>query len=128
MSAVVLDASAVIAVLRDEPGAAVVSGALDGAAISAVNVQEVFKALLRRGILLEAAQQMMMTLRLDIHAHRYEDAVIAASLWSATEHLGSGIGDRTAMALAVALQRPVITTDRAWAALKIDGLTVILAR
>ena len=43
MTSVVLDASAVIAVLRSEPGADIVRSALSDAVITAVNYSEVLK-------------------------------------------------------------------------------------
>ena len=49
MSEVVLDASAVLALLRDEPGADIVAGHMGNAAISAVNLQEVAKEMFREG-------------------------------------------------------------------------------
>lgn len=49
MSSVVFDTSAVIALLRGEPGAALVASRVGQAAMSAVNLQELVKALILRG-------------------------------------------------------------------------------
>ena len=49
MTSVVLDASALIALLRSEPGAEVVRKSLAGAVISAVNYSEVLKKTIERG-------------------------------------------------------------------------------
>ena len=123
-----LDASAVIALLRDEPGAEVVAAYAGDALISAVNVQEVAKALLVRGIPLDVARRMIGALRLEVRPHDVEDAYAAASLYEATRSRGSGLGDRTCMALAIAAGVPAITTDRAWGESGIAGLEVTLAR
>jgi hypothetical protein len=48
MASVVFDSYAILALLRDEPGAEVVAGYIDDGLISAVNLQEVIKALLLR--------------------------------------------------------------------------------
>lgn len=128
MASVVFDASAIIALLRDEPGAELVAAHIGDGLISAVNLQEVVKALLRRGIGMEVAREMIVALHLDVRPHDADDAFAAAALWQATETFGSGLGDRSCMALAISEKLPVITTDKAWAELAIPGLDVRLAR
>ena len=128
MAAIVLDASALIALFRDEPGADVVADHIGDALISAVNLQEVVKALLRRGIALDIAREMIAGLHLEVRSHDAQSAFAAAALWHPTEKFGSGLGDRSCMALAIAEGLPVLTTDKAWAELTITGLEVRLAR
>ncbi len=128
MTRAVLDASAVIALVRGEPGADRVAEYVGDALISTVTLQEVVKALLVRGFALDAARTMIDALQLEPRPHQVEDAYAAAMLWQATKSKGSGLGDRTCMALAIAEGLPAITTDRAWGELAIPGLTVILAR
>jgi ribonuclease VapC len=124
----VLDTSAIVALLRDEPGAVVVASHLGDALISTVTLQEVIKAMLVRGFLPDAVKGMVDALGLEVRAHEIEDAWAAALLWDATKAKGSGLGDRTCMALAISEAVPAITTDKAWAELAIPGLDVILAR
>lgn len=128
MASVVFDASALIALLRDEPGADVVASYIGDGLISAVNLQEVVKALLRRGIPLDAAREMLDALHLDIRAHGREDAYTAAALLEATQIFGAGIGDRSCMALAITENLPALTTDKEWAQVEAPGLEVLLAR
>ena len=128
MARAVFDASAVIALLGDEPGAAVVASYGVRALISAVNLQEVVKILLRRGTDLDAIRKMIAALRLDVRDHRAADAFAAAQLYAATAVHGRGLADRTCMALAISEGLPALTTDKAWAKLAIPGLKVILAR
>ncbi|MGA4555318.1 PIN domain-containing protein [Methylorubrum aminovorans] len=128
MSSVVFDTSAVIALLRGEPGAALVASRVGQAAMSAVNLQELVKALILRGVTLSVIEEMVQELRLDLHAHDREAAFAAARLTEATRHHGSGLGDRTCMALAIKLGVPVLTTDRAWAKLTIPDLRVEVVR
>ena len=128
MTRAVLDASAVIALVRGEPGADRVAEYVGDALISTVTLQEVVKALLVRGFALDAARTTIDALQLEPRPHQVEDAYAAAMLWQATKSKGSGLGDRTCMALAIAEGLPAITTDRAWSELAIPGLTVILAR
>lgn len=128
MARAVLDASAVVAVLRGEPGADFLVNYAGDSLISAVNLQEVIKAMLVHGYAAEIVREMLDQLELDVQAHESEDAWGAADLFEPTRAKGSGLGDRTCMALAIKEGLPAITTDKAWAELAIPGLTVILAR
>jgi ribonuclease VapC len=101
---------------------------LGDAMISAVNYQEAAKVLLNDRIPKESVQGLLTSLRLEILAHHASDAWEAALLYEATRASGSGLGDRTCMALAIKQGLPTITTDKAWAKLSIPGLIVILAR
>lgn len=123
-----LDSSAVIALLRDEPGAELVESRLQEAVISAVNVHEIAKNMLDAGASDSEIRETISKLNLEIRAHEAEDAFMAASLAPATRKFGSGLGDRSCMALAIRLGVPALTTDRAWAKLDIPGLEVLLAR
>lgn len=98
------------------------------ALISTVTLQEVVKALLVRGLSLDTARTLIDALHLEPRPHQVADAYAAAALFHATRVKGSGLGDRTCMALAIADELPAITTDRAWGELAIPGLSVILAR
>ncbi len=128
MSAVVFDTSAVIALLRGEPGAALVAGRVGQAAMSAVNLQELIKALILRGVAPPVIEEMIQELRLDLHVHDRDAAFASARLTEATRQHGSGLGDRSCMALAIKLGVPVLTADRAWAKLKLPGLSVEVVR
>jgi PIN domain nuclease of toxin-antitoxin system len=128
MASVVFDASAILALLRDEPGADVVVSYVGDGMISAVNFQEVIKELLRRGVPIEAALELLDALHLDIRAHGQLEAVTAAGLYLPTKQYGSGLGDRTCMALAIAEGLPAITADQAWVKVEVAGLHIQLIR
>ena len=128
MASIVFDASAILALLRDEPGADVVAQYIGDGLISAVNFQEVIKGLLRREVPIDAALAMLDALHFDVRPHGRDDAIAAAKLYPATKEFGSGLGDRTCMALAIAEGLPVLTADREWAKIEIPGLTLSLAR
>lgn len=122
MTAAVLDASAVLALVRDEPGGDKVAPYVGRAAISAVNLQEVVKELSLSGLDAEVVRELMAELRLDIRAHDAEGAYAAAALHEHTKQYGRGLGDRSCMALAIALGVPAVTADREWRKVKVDGL------
>jgi PIN domain nuclease of toxin-antitoxin system len=128
MATAVLDSSAVLALLFSEPGAETVKRFSAGAAMSAVNVQEVAKKLFDRRATENDVRGMLENLNLQIVPHTFDDALAAAALIQFTRRHGCGLGDRTCMALAARLGVPAVTTDRSWAQLNIPGLTVQLAR
>ena len=128
MTTIVLDASAVLAVVRGEPGADLIGRHVGSATISAVNLQEVYKELLDQGLDAETASDTVAALDLEVMSHGEGDAMGSARLASATKRFGRGLGDRSCMALAIRLGVPALTTDRAWAKLDVAGLQVIVAR
>lgn len=117
-----------IALLRDEPGADKVASLVGQAAISAVNLQELVKSLLLRGLALPIIEEIVSDLRMEIHDHDRDAAFAAATLVEATKTYGSGLGDRSCMALAIKLGVPALTTDKAWTQIRVEGLRVETAR
>jgi ribonuclease VapC len=124
MTSVVLDASAVLALVRDEPGADKVAPHVGRAAISAVNLQEVIKELLLSGLDEANTRELLNELRLDVRAHDVDAAFAAAGLHAQTKEFGRGLGDRSCLALAVQLGVPALTADREWKKVKVRGLKV----
>lgn len=117
----VLDASAVIAFLRDEPGADVVRQALDAQPlISAVNLAEVLTKLVDKGASHALAQQAVATLNLTVKELDAPAAHQVAWLRRSTRAQGLSLGDRACLALAAATQATVLTADRPWLALAAD--------
>lgn len=128
MAAVVFDASAILALLRDEPGADKVAAHIGNGMMSAVNFQEVVKELLRRGIALDIALDLLDALHLDVRSHGLQEAIDAAALYPATRDYGSGLGDRSCMALAIVQALPALSADRIWAKVDVAGLAIELVR
>jgi ribonuclease VapC len=127
VSSVVLDASAVLSLLRREPGAEYVENRLPGAAISAVNYSEVIKKAVERGGNVADARAQVEFLQLSVVPFDIDLACHAAGLWPAVREFGLSLADRCCLALAATLGRPVLTADRSWKTLKI-GVTVELIR
>lgn len=124
MRAFVLDASAILALLRQEEGAEFVASRLDAATLSAVNYQEVLKELIRRGIASETAMEIVDELQLEIAGHDVQDAQQAAALYPLTKTSGCSLGDRTCLALAISRGVPALTADRAWSGISVEGLEI----
>ena len=119
MSEIVLDASALMAVLREEPGAAAVEAVLDHAAISAVNLSEVQAKLVERGTAAELAWSCLVDLELEVIHFDASQARVAGDLRLLTRAQGLSLGDRACLALAQALGLPAMTADRTWAGLEV---------
>jgi len=123
----VIDASALLALLFDEPGAETVADAIaDGAAISAVNVSEVATVLVRRNLDADAILSPVSAQVL-IESFAVVDALAAAALYTHTARSGLSLGDRACLALAKRLKTPAVTAEQAWSQLDV-GIAVILIR
>ena len=114
MSKVVLDASALLALIHREPGQEAVADAVAEAAISAVNLAEVVGKLAERGVPLDRAKQIPLAFGLDIIPLDGDLAARAGQLRPATRAAGLSLGDRCCLATAAALGLPVLTTEAAW--------------
>ena len=117
MNEVVLDASALLAVLRDEPGAQRVEPRLEGACVGAVNLSEVVAKLIEDGVPEAEIRRAIGRLQLDIHAFDADHAYVAGILRRSTRAFGLSFGDRACLALAQSLGAPALTADRSWSRL-----------
>lgn len=125
--AVVLDASAVLAAIQQEEGAEVVFEYLPGALISAANLAEVVGKLTGDGIPATAIEAILQRLGLSVVPVDSETAFEAGLLVGTTSEHGLSLGDRICIACARRLSSPLLTTDRAWAALDV-GVEILQAR
>jgi PIN domain nuclease of toxin-antitoxin system len=114
LSDAVLDASAVLAVILEEPGAGQVEALLPGAKVSAVNVGEVAAKLRDLGMPEATVETVLGGLQIEVRAHDREGALAAGFLRPATRAAGLSLGDRACLALAAALGLPAVTADRSW--------------
>ncbi len=114
MSDPVLDASAVLALLNQEPGHEQVLAVLPAASIGTVNLTEVISKLCERGVPPGAALEAVQCLGVEIIPHSVEHALRAGELRPITKAFGLSLGDRACLALAHALRATVITAERHW--------------
>lgn len=127
MNSVVLDTSAVLALLRRERGAAFVEKRLAGAAICAVNYSELIQKAVEHGGNVADARAQLDFLQLSVIPLDAAMAGHAAGLWPAAREFGLSFADRCCLALAASLDRPVLTANRSWGELDIE-ITVELIR
>lgn len=116
----VLDASALLAHLRDEPGGDVVGEAIaGGAVISTVNLAEVFSRVADRGedpakLAAELTQSGLLDGAITVEPFTVADAIDAGRLRPLTRDAGLSLGDRACLALARRLDAPALTADTDW--------------
>lgn len=116
----VLDASALLALLKQEPGAERVAAIISGSSISAVNLSEVAAKLAERGADQAAITTMLGAMGFTVIGFSHDLGIETGMLRPATRHLGLSFGDRACLATALAAGLPVMTSDRNWAALDLD--------
>jgi ribonuclease VapC len=120
VSDAVLDSSAVLAVILEEPGAERAEAHLPGAMVSAVNLGEVVAKLRDLGMPAQTVEAVLDGLQIDIRPHDRDDALRAGFLRPATRAAGLSLGDRACLALAASLALPAITADRSWQSIAAD--------
>jgi ribonuclease VapC len=124
---VILDASAILALLNAEPGADVVEETLPGAITSTVNLSETVAKLSERGMPEGAIRIALEEIGLRLVSFDGDLAFQTGLLRVSTRSAGLSFGDRACLALGRQLKLPVLTTDRGWATLDV-GVEVRLIR
>ena len=117
---VVLDASAMLAYLQDEPGNEVVDGVLAESVMSSVNWAEVVQKSIAVGVEIEGMLDDLLALGLRVEPFTTEDGELTGRLWEQTRQAGLSLGDRACLSLGLRLGVPVLTSDRAWASLSLS--------
>jgi len=115
MNRIVLDASAILAVINSEPGRQELTPELLARAVgSAVNLAEVQTKLVSRGWTPVQAWEDATSPVREVLAFDEQQARIAGDLVTQTRHLGLSLGDRACLALGIALKLPVYTAEKLW--------------
>ena len=111
---IVLDASALLALINREAGWEVVAraAASDDATISAVNYSEVLQKAARVGIAAEEIDAALDGLAITITPFGRLDARLAASFYRHRSDLS--LADRVCLALGRSLSSAIYTSDRSW--------------
>lgn len=125
----VLDASALLAYMRDETGGDRVAEAIQrGCAVGVLNVAEVLSKLAEQGTDPERSLERLRSLEpaLTIVPPTERDAVAIAKLRPKTRSAGLSLGDRACIALAERLGAPAMTADREWARSDLETEVVLI--
>lgn len=120
MNEVVFDASAMLALIQGERGAdQLTDEILDRAVASTVNLAEVQSKLVKASNDPDRAWMAALSTISAVETFTSEQAKIAGTLIAATAKYGLSLGDRSCLALAIALKAPVYTTEQTWRNLKV---------
>ena len=116
----VLDASALLVWLQDEPGADEVR--VEGALVNSVNWSEVLQKADQHGVATADLREELEVLGLRFEAFGVAEGVRAAELWSVTRPHGLSLADRACLATASVHDAVAVTADRAWSG--VEGVRV----
>ena len=113
----VLDASALLALIQNERGSAVVDALLEDheCVTSSVNVAEVGSKLVDKGLAPDEWRRLLHQMDVQAIDFDVEQASTSALLRVTTRELGLSLGDRACLALARGMGATAVTADRAWA-------------
>ena len=120
----VLDASAVMAVLQDEPGAEKVRPLLGGAVVSSVNIAEILAKLVARGMPGQLALDAVESLDLEVIPFGGAEASASAKF----VHKKLSLGDRACLATAYVCGNSAVTAERAWKTAAQHAVNIVLIR
>jgi ribonuclease VapC len=120
MTGVVLDASAVLALLNNEPGAEAVAVRITGASISAVNYAEVYSRLSDLGLDGSTCRGVLAAINLRVVPFDEAAAANTGDLRASTRRHGLSLGDRACLSLVQSLDGIALTADRNWKRVGLD--------
>jgi ribonuclease VapC len=115
MTVAVLDASALLSMLRSEPGGERVRSIIADSAMTTVNLGEVVGHYARNGVAEADIRLALDPLPVDWIAFDDAMAYAAGLLIPITRRAGLSFGDCACLALGGRLAVPVLTADRSWA-------------
>ena len=96
--------------------------------MSSVNVAEVAARLSQDGLSSVTVARVVRGLGVEIIPFDRQAALLSGAYRMRTRRQGLGLGDRACLATASSLGLPVLTADRSWSDLEIDGVTVVQIR
>ncbi|MBD3772353.1 MAG: type II toxin-antitoxin system VapC family toxin [Rhodobacteraceae bacterium] len=114
MSEAVLDASALLALLKEEAGAGKVADAIATSRMTSVNYAEVVSHFIHAGMPASEVDAMLHPLPMIIVEADQALATIAGRLRAVTAEAGLSLGDRFCLALALRDGLPALTADKTW--------------
>jgi PIN domain nuclease of toxin-antitoxin system len=120
MNEVILDSSALLALIKKEPGAEIVEKLIGNVIMSSINLSEVAATLLDSDMSVEECQECIEPFIEKIIAFGKEESFSTAALKKLTKHKGLSQGDRACISLGLSTGYPIYTADKVWAQLDLN--------
>ena len=117
---ILLDASAVIVLLKQERGYKDIEDLLNISSISTVNLCEVVSVLSRGSVIESEIDDIISDLIPNIIPFTEEIAITAGKLIKQTQSSGLSLGDRACIATGIRYDLEIYTADKAWSTLDLD--------
>jgi ribonuclease VapC len=124
----VLDSSALLALVGQEPGHQRVAEVIRRSVVSAVNLAEVTNKLALETPSIDAVRRMIATLELQVVDWTEELAYRSAEFTPFNKSHGLSLGDRACLTVAKHLRATAVTADRTWRRVPNLGVRIMIFR
>ena len=126
---IVLDSSALIALIAEEAGGQIVQKSLqDAVIINTINYAELLKYFKQYNYNYQGIVKLLISSGLYIHDFSKKEAELSAEILPYTKPYGLSLGDRACLATAINHNLEVLTADRTWAKINYPNLKITLIR
>ena len=117
MTPLILDSSAIMAIVLDERGSDVAAGLAPGARLSSVNLAEIITKCIEKAVPPEIATTYIRQGHIEIVDFDADLAILSGNLFKQAKKGVLSLGDRACLATAIRLKCTAVTADRIWAEL-----------
>jgi PIN domain nuclease of toxin-antitoxin system len=117
MTPLILDSSAIMAIVLDERGSDVAAGLAPGARLSSVNLAEIITKCIEKAVPPEIATTYIRQGHIEIVDFDADLAILSGNLFKQAKKGVLSLGDRACLATAIRLKGTAVTADRIWAEL-----------
>jgi len=123
---VLLDTSAIIALLKKEPGYETLEEVIANSSISIINLSELVSVLTRSGIAENEIDEIIKDIIPEVTPFNEDIAINTGKLIKQTKDFGLSFGDRACIATGIYYNMPVYTTDKVWKDLRTLAKVIVV--